>query len=251
MISLLFKILADAAGFNRTMETELPATAKKGGEKAGKEAGGTFGKEFGSQVKGAVLSAIGAGAIVAAIKKTLEEAADIAKESAQGGISVEATQELRRASKLTGLSVEQLKASATTAPQEFSALMRYVQKTGGPALDKADVETLTSAKGVFSGFGDIFSKGVAKAGSFLGGSLAGAASSVAAGVASAANLQSQVIGVGGPQADQLMRASVMLGQMRDASFERGFGIAQGSTPNAAGDLLRKLEQIDQTLKEKL
>ena len=65
MISLIFKILADATGFNKTLKTDLPATAKEGGKKAGNEAGGSFGKEFGNQVKGAVMAAIGVSAIAA------------------------------------------------------------------------------------------------------------------------------------------------------------------------------------------
>lgn len=247
MISLIFKIAADAAGFNRTLKTEMPATAKAAGKTAGKESGAEFGKEFGNQVKGAVMSVIGISAIAAAIKKAVTDAGEIAKEASAGGIGVEAAQELQRAAKLTGLSVEEVKASATTAPEQFASLMRYVQKTGGPKMGQSDVEQLTSTGDLFSGIGSAIAIGFSKLSSFAGGAALDVASRASYGLGTVA----ENAGFGGRNSDQLLRAGVMLEGMRDRNYERGFGIAQGSTSTPAGDLVRKLEEINQTMKEKL
>lgn len=247
MISLIFKIAADAAGFNRTLKTEMPATAKAAGKTAGKESGAEFGKEFGNQVKGAVMSVIGISAIAAAIKKAVTDAGEIAKEASAGGIGVEAAQELQRAAKLTGLSVEEVKASATTAPEQFASLMRYVQKTGGPKLGQSDVETLTSTGDLFSGISSAIAIGFSKAASFAGGAALDVAGRASIGLGSLG----QSVGLGGSTTDQLMRGGVMLEGMRDRSYERGFGIAQGDLNNPSGALVRKLEELKQTMEKKL
>lgn len=247
MISLIFKILADATGFNKTLKTDLPATAKEGGKKAGNEAGGSFGKEFGNQVKGAVMAAIGVSAIAAAIRKSVEDAKDIATEAAKGGISVEAAQELQRASKISGLSVDEIKASATTAPEQFSALMRYVQKTGGPKMGESDVETLTGTGDLFSGIGSAIAIGFSKVASFAGGAAAGVASRASYGLGTIG----ESVGLRGNNTDRLLRGGAMLEGMQDRSFERVFGIAQGDLKNPTGDLIRKLEELKQTMEKKL
>lgn len=141
MISLIFKILADAAGFNRTMKTELPATAKEGGKKAGNEAGGSFGKEFGNQVKGAVMSIIGAGAILGAVKTQIANAAKLTKDAAKEGIPVEAMRELEIAAEAAGMSVEDLRSAAPVVVDKFIELMDAVKASGG-IIDAATVKQL-------------------------------------------------------------------------------------------------------------
>ncbi len=247
MISLIFKILADAAGFNKALKTEMPATAKEAGKKAGKESGSEFGKEFGNQVKGAVMSVIGVSAIAAAIRKSVEQAKEIAKEASASGVSVEAAQELQRAAKLTGLTVEEVKASAKTAPEQFSNLMRYVQKTGGPKLGQSDVETLTSTGDLFTGISSAIAIGFSKAASFVGGATLDVAGRASLGLGSIG----QSVGLGGSTTDRLLRGGVMLENMRDRTYERGFGIAQGDLNNPSGALVRKLEELKQVMKEKL
>lgn len=254
MISLLFRILGDATGFNRTMNRDLPAAAKQGGEKAGKEAGGSFGKEFGTQVKGAIMGAIGVGAIAQTIKESIIKAREIAKDAAVSGLSVEATQELQRASKLTGLSQQELLDSASKAPAEFAALMRHVQKNGGPTMNEAEVESLT---GMGATFGDMKSgvfKGIARMWSGGSGLALDSASRVAAVVAAIAEKQRQVTGLGGETVqqniEQLARASEMLAQMATANYERSYGIAQGTLNTPAGELVRKLEEINNTIKDR-
>lgn len=255
MISLIFKILGDATGFNRTMTRDLPQAAKKGGETAGKEAGSSFGKEFGSQVKGAIMGVIGVGALASAIKKSVEQAAEIAKSAATTGISVEATQELQRASKLTGLSVEKLREAATKAPEQFAALMRQVQAQGGPTMNEAEVETLTGLRGLFSNIGAGASKLFARGTAGASGMTLDIASRLAETIAVVAETQAQMVGAtdwARQNTDQLMRASVMLRGMSERDFERSVGVAQGTaTSTPAGDLLRKLEEINNTMKERL
>lgn len=247
MISLIFKILADATGFNKTLKTDLPATAKEGGKKAGNEAGGSFGKEFGNQVKGAVMSAIGVSAIAAAIRKSVEDAKGIATEAAKGGISVEAAQELQRASKISGLSVDEIKASATTAPEQFSALMRYAQKTGGPKMAESDVEELTSIGSGFSGAGSAIGIIASKVSSAVTGTVLSAWSALEYG---AGNLRYN-LGRGGADTDRLMMSGVQTEMEAQKRFERVYGIAQGDLKNPTGDLIRKLEEIKQTMEKKL
>jgi hypothetical protein len=142
MISLLFKILADAAGFNKVIKTDLPATAKEGGKKAGKEGGSEFGKEFGSQVKGAVMSMIGAGAILGAVKSQIQNAAKLTKEAAREGIPVEAMQELQRAAEATGSSIESLRDAAPEVASEFMALIEAIKASGG-IIDAETVKRLS------------------------------------------------------------------------------------------------------------
>jgi len=141
MISLIFKILADATGFNKTIKTDLPATAKEGGKKAGNEAGGSFGKEFGNQVKGAVMSVIGAGAILGAVKNQITNAAKLTKEAAKEGIPVEAMRELEIAAEAVGMSVEELRSAAPLVVRQFIELMDAVKASGG-IIDEATVKQL-------------------------------------------------------------------------------------------------------------
>ena len=244
-VRMMFEISGDSTHLLKAITGAMnkgEQAAKVGGQKAGSE----FGKEFGNQVKGAIMSAIGIGAITAAIKKSVTDAQVIAKEAATSRISVEAAQELQRAAKLTGMSVEDIKASATTAPKEFSALMRYVQKTGGPKLDAADVEQLTSTGDLFSGLGSAISKVFAKSTAFIGGGITDIAGRAALGIGSGM----QMFGAQGATSERMLRAGVMLEGMRDRQYERGFGIAEGRT-SPSGDLVRKLDEIKKTLEKKL
>lgn len=142
MISLLFKILADAAGFNKVIKTDLPATAKEGGKKAGKEGGSEFGKEFGNQVKGAVMSVIGAGAILGAVKTQIQNAAKLTKEAAKQGIPVEAMRELEIAAEAVGMSVDDLRSAAPAVVGQFIELMDAVKASGG-IIDEETVKKLS------------------------------------------------------------------------------------------------------------
>lgn len=144
MISLLFRILGDATGFNRVMQRDMPESAKKGGQKAGKEAGSAFGKEFGSQIKGAIGSAIGVSAILAAIKKSMAGATQIQVEARKLGVSVEAYQELQRASKYSGLSISDIETMAKDNPAKFKQTMAAAESTY-PIKSADEIASLASA----------------------------------------------------------------------------------------------------------
>jgi len=103
---------------------------------------------------------------------------------------------------------------------------------------------------LFSGIGTALSKAFAKTTAFIGGGITDLASRDALGIGSIGRSQAEFTGFGGGAADTMLRAGVMLEGMRDRQYERGFGISQGG-PNAAGDLIRKLEEIKQTMEKKL
>ena len=131
MFRLIFRILADATGFNRTLKTEMPATAKQGGKLAGKAAGDEVGKQVGAQIKAGIMRYLGAGALLGAVKKFSEEASEIVKGAMAAGLSTDAYQELQAAMKQTGLSMEELQKSAALAPAEFTRLMETIRANGG------------------------------------------------------------------------------------------------------------------------
>jgi hypothetical protein len=144
MISLIFKILGDATGFKRTVNKEVPDAAREAGKKAGHQAGATFGKEFGQQLKSGIMMFVGAGAIIAAIRKEIEEATKLKSEATAAGIGVEEMQMLEKAAELTGMTVKEIQKTALLASESFVKLMEAVQGTGG-IMDKATVELLVQA----------------------------------------------------------------------------------------------------------
>lgn len=248
MISLIFKIAADAAGFNKTLKTEMPATAKESGKKAGKESGSEFGREFGSQVKGAVLAAVGIGAITAAIRDAVKTARDVADEASRTGLSPEATQELKKASELTGMSEQQLRETAVQAPKEFSALMESV-RANSVTLNKGEVGQLTDVGSMATLGKEVLNKLVANLMSAV------VASSGTTGSLKAASDLSA--GIGGFTGNKtLVNVANSLAGYTDRAYGRLPLMPQDSTQSntfssPAGDLVRKLEELKQTMEKKL
>lgn len=156
MISLIFKILGDATGFNRTVKTDVPNAAKEGGKKAGKVAGSEFGKEFGQQMKSGIMSFIGAGAIIGAVRKQITEATKLTADAAKEGIGVEGFQELTRAAEAMGITVKDLRAVFPEAAEEISKLLESVRSSGG-IIDKDTVNQLADAGADLRDFTNQFS----------------------------------------------------------------------------------------------
>jgi len=246
MISLIFKILADATGFNKTLKTDLPATAKDAGKASGKAAGSEFGKEFGSQVKGTIIGAIGLGAITAAVREAVNKGAEIAKEAGKLGLSPEATQELQKASEITGLSVKDLQAGAMKAPKEFSALMEDV-RSNNLTLSNSETGTLSDVKDLSSLGSGALSKLVAVLGNI------GIASSGTTGTMGA--ISKTAAGLGAFTGNrQLLNSAMFLEGATDRAFGRLPGMPEDTTAqikSLGGELVRKLEKLDQTMEKKL
>lgn len=135
MLGLLFNINGDSSGFRKEMDKTKQVASKGGDEVA---------KAFGAQFKSAMLGVIGAGAIVGRIKKIVGEAVRIDSEALKEGLGIEAFQELERAAKATGMSIEDLRKAAPEAAAEFTRLMDTIRKDGG-ILDKATVQQLSDA----------------------------------------------------------------------------------------------------------
>lgn len=132
MIGLLFKINGDSSGFSREMD-KTKDKAKQGGQ--------TVGKAFGEQFKSAMMSYIGAGAILGAFRKALQEATQIETGAIKLNIDPAAFQELTKAAELLGMSVDELQTVAPEAAGEFEKLMTTIREGGG-ILDSETVETL-------------------------------------------------------------------------------------------------------------
>jgi hypothetical protein len=246
MISLLFKILADATGFNKTLKTDMPATAKEAGKTSGKAAGSEFGKEFGSQVKGTILGAIGLGAITAAVREAVNKGAEIAKEAGKLGLTPEATQELQKASEITGLSIQDLQAGAMKAPAEFTALMEDVRRKN-LTLSNNETGTLSDVKDMSSLGTGALSKLIAVVGNAVIASSGttgtlGAISKTAAGLGAFTGNQ------------QLLNSAMFLEGSTDRAFGRLPMMPEDTTAqikSLGGELVRKLEVLNQTMEKKL
>lgn len=141
MISLLFKILADASPWRKTVNEELPKDAKK----AGKDAGSAAGKEFGAQMKSAVMSYLGAGAILGALRTQATKATEILRDAQQSGLDPQGFQELTKASEETGKSIEELQRLARELPKDFDAMMKGIRERGG-FFTQEDLESLREVK---------------------------------------------------------------------------------------------------------
>lgn len=147
MISLIFKILADATNFNSTLKRQMPRTAQEAGKEAGKKGGEVFGKEFGQQVKGAILASVGVGAIAAAIKKAVDDAASIAKDAATSGASVEGEQVIARIAKITGMTAEDVRKNAASDPSGFMAIAKRVEEAG--VLSSEQIGKINEGRSLF------------------------------------------------------------------------------------------------------
>lgn len=145
MISLLFKILADATGWRKVVNEQLPKDAKK----AGKEAGFSAGKEFGQQMKGALMSYIGAGAVLGALQTQATRAADILREAASQDVGAVAFQELDMASKASGMSIKEIQKMALELPEQFEAMMKPIRESG-QILSKEQVAELAQIKSIMA-----------------------------------------------------------------------------------------------------
>lgn len=139
MIGLLFRIGGDNSPFKKAMNDTKATARQKGGE---------VGKEFGTQFKSAVMSFIGAGAIIAALKKAMTAAVKIEQGAIKLDISTDAFQELTKAAELLGMSVDELKEVAPKAAKEFEDLMQTVRDSGG-IIDANAVSALADASDVF------------------------------------------------------------------------------------------------------
>src|SRR5262245_41127596 len=113
-LSLLWRFAGDNAPLVQAM-SDLKAPAEK--------IGADTGKLFGAQFKSLALKLLGAGAIVAELKKIMDEAASIQAESTKRSINVEAVQELERAAKITGLTVDELLEAAPKLGKAFEDLL--------------------------------------------------------------------------------------------------------------------------------
>lgn len=122
-------------------------------------------------------------------------------------------------------------------------------------MNEAQVETMVGMKGLFGSLGAGASKLFATVAAGGSGMTLDIAARLAETVAVVAETQSQMVNSpdwAKQNIDQLMRASVMLRGMSERDFERSVGVAQGTaTSTPAGDLLRKLEEINNTMKERL
>lgn len=141
MISLLFKILADASPWRKVVNEQLPKDAKK----AGAEAGHGAGKEFGNQMKSAVMSYLGAGAILGALRTQATKATEILRDAQQAGLDPQGFQELTKASEETGKSIEELQRLARELPEDFDAMMKGIRERGG-FFTQEDLENLNQVK---------------------------------------------------------------------------------------------------------
>lgn len=141
MISLVFKILADAAGWRKTVNEELPKDAKRAGAAAGHGAG----KEFGNQMKSAVMSYLGAGAILGALRTQATKATEILRDAQQAGLDPQGFQELTKASEETGKSIEELQRLARELPEDFDAMMKGIRERGG-FFTEDDLQSLREVK---------------------------------------------------------------------------------------------------------
>ncbi len=174
LISLLFKFTGD--------RTPLKQEAEKAKQDMSK-AGSDIGKEFAGQLKGAIMSVVGISAVAATIKKAFSDAAkgEIAAASAGGAAGgIRENIAMERAMQATGLSREQIQATAQQNPEQFSAFIKRFE----PGASEADLRNVAAAKAsgeqVMSMFGDTLASKVAGAGNrivspfeMLGGLLSG------------------------------------------------------------------------------
>lgn len=205
MISLMFKILADAAPWRKTVTQDLPKDAKKAGSEAG--------KEFGQQMKSAIMSYIGAGAVLGALKDQATKAAEIMKEAAASRLGVEAFQELKAASDATGMSMEEIQKLAQQLPAEFEAMMKPIRESG-KILSSEQIQELAQIKDVMidaaSAAGRLFSF-VWKTGKVI-------ASTVSAGAMAGAGAVASGLG-GALGSDRLSQAGRFLTTTAEVSAE--------------------------------
>jgi hypothetical protein len=149
MLSLLYKIAGDISPMRRALgdvAKEAEVTGKKAGAalssgiKAG--AGGGGGARGGAfnrdQMRSVLTRYLGAGAIIGTANLATSESAETLKGAAEAGLSPEAFQELKKAADATGLSIDELKKSASEFPVEFAKLMSSIR--GG--LDIVDDKTV-------------------------------------------------------------------------------------------------------------
>lgn len=141
MISLLFKILADATGWRKVVTQDMPKDAKKAGKDAGKAAG----SEFGQQMKSALMSYIGAGAILGVFNQQITKARETMTGAADAGASIEGFQVLQKMMEATGKSLEDLQKLAKDSPEAFKALADAAEQLGG-IVPEADIKRLAEAK---------------------------------------------------------------------------------------------------------
>lgn len=120
MISLLFKFLGDSTPLKREAE-------KAKGEMS--KAGGDIGKEFGTQLKGQMMAAIGVGAVVSALRKSMEEATKAANEAALGGgvTKIRENIALSRAAEATGLQKSEIMDIAKQRPDVFGQFIKQFE----------------------------------------------------------------------------------------------------------------------------
>lgn len=145
MFKLIFRILADATGFNRTLKTDLPVVAKESGNKAGKAAGDEMSKVMGAQLKAGIMRYLGAGALLSVATKAVMDAATMMADAVKLGLDPEAYQELTKAIAMTGLTMDELRKKAVETPEAFAKLMETVRAQGG-ILPKETIEQLVQAK---------------------------------------------------------------------------------------------------------
>jgi DNA-binding ferritin-like protein len=232
MISLLFKIFADAAPWRKTVTQDLPKDAKAAGSAAG--------KEFGAQMKAAVVSYIGAGAILGVLKTQATKAAEIIREAGQSGLGVEAFQELKKASEATGLSIEQIQKMARELPADFEAMMEPIRKNGG-IISEADAQSLAQVKAAMdeatNSAGKLFAT-LWEGGKALGNMVVNGAFAGAGAVASAAG---RTFG-----SERLTEAGRFLSTTADIGAERMQGMhASPLSTNAAQSFAARARQIDE------
>jgi len=143
MISLLFKILANASPWRKVVTQDMPKDAKK----AGKEAGHGAGKEFGQQMKSAVMSYLGAGAVLGALRSQATRATEILRDAASQDLGTVAFQELELAAKASGMAIKDIQEMALQLPAQFEAMMKPIRENGG-ILGEDQVKELAQIKQV-------------------------------------------------------------------------------------------------------
>jgi hypothetical protein len=113
---------------------EAEVTGKKAGAalssgiKAGAGGGGgARGGIINRDVRSLLTRTLGAGAVIGVARKATSESAETLKGAAEAGLSPEAFQELKKAADATGLSIDELKKSASEFPVEFAKLMSSIR----------------------------------------------------------------------------------------------------------------------------
>lgn len=132
MISLIFKILADASPFRSVL---------KGLPNVGAQAGSMIGQQF----KAGIMRYIGAGAVLGGISSLASEASSIVKDAMSKDMGIEEFQVLTKAAEMANMTLEELLKTARDAPQDFKVLTDAARESG-TVMSEDSVRKLSNLK---------------------------------------------------------------------------------------------------------